>query len=405
MPPTPPTLATRVTLLAASSLTVMAGAAIAPSMTALQAAFGGVKHGNLLVPLVMTLPALVVVILSPLVGLALDRWGRRRMLLGSLLIYALAGAAGSLANSLTELLIGRALLGVGMAGVMTGATTLLADYFRGPARDRVMGEQGAFMGLGGVIFLLSAGELAEVSWRLPFLMYGLGLPVVVAGWFFVREPAVEPEPVEGAPGNTEHSAGKARLPWGLILGIYAAGLVGHLAFYFVPVKLDFLIHQQFQGTPRLSGIAIAVITLSSALTALSYGSLQRRASHVTILAATFGLLGIGYVGMGLATSYVVLLVGLTVAGAGLGILIPNLNIWLVGRTPADMRGRLLGGVSMAVFLGQFLSPFISTPLQDGMGIASGFVAAGWVLVTIGAVAGMRAVSDARKRSRPIRQAA
>jgi MFS family permease len=292
-----------------------------------------------------------------------------------------------------------------MAGVMTGATTLLADYFRGPARDRVMGEQGAFMGLGGVVFLLAAGELAEVSWRLPFLMYGLGLPVVVAGWFCVREPEVEPEPIEVAAGDEHRPAGKVRLPWGLILGIYAAGLVGHLAFYFVPVKLDFLIHQQFQGTPRLSGIAIAVITMSSALTALGYGSLQRRASHLTILAATFGLLGAGYVGMGLASSYVVLLLGLTVAGAGLGILIPNLNIWLVGRTPADKRGRLLGGVSMAVFLGQFLSPFISTPLQDGMGIASGFVAAGWVLVAIGVVAGLKSLWDAQLRSRQSRQAA
>ena len=131
------------------------------------------------------------------------------MLLGSLLIYALAGAAGSLANSLTELLIGRALLGVGMAGVMTGATTLLADYFRGPARDRVMGEQGAFMGLGGVVFLLAAGELAEVSWRLPFLMYGLGLPVVVAGWFCVREPEVEPEPIEVAAGVLLRATGGA----------------------------------------------------------------------------------------------------------------------------------------------------------------------------------------------------
>ena len=53
------------------------------------------------------------------------------MLVGSIVLFVLGGASGLLLDNLYAVLAGRVLLGVGLAGVMTSATTLIADYYTG----------------------------------------------------------------------------------------------------------------------------------------------------------------------------------------------------------------------------------------------------------------------------------
>ena len=67
---------------------------------------------------------------------------------------------------------------------------------------------------------------------------------------------------------------------------------------------------------------------------------------------------------------------------GLGglTLTPNLNVWLASTVPAALRGRALGGLSAALFLGGFVSPLVSQPLADVIGLGATFGATGVVLV-------------------------
>ena len=115
----------------------------------------------------LPLPALFIVIGAPFAGILLDKWGRKPVLIVTLILYGLVGSAGFFLDSLTTILISRAILGLAVAGVMSGFTTLITDYFSGPDLNRFLGYQGAFIGLGGVIFLLAAGFLAEAGWRWP----------------------------------------------------------------------------------------------------------------------------------------------------------------------------------------------------------------------------------------------
>ena len=124
----------QITLLLASTLTVMAGATIAPGLPAMKAAFAAEENADFLVRLVLTLPALFIVLGAPLAGFLIDRFGRKRLLLFSAILYAAAGSSGFFLNSLMLILIGRALLGFAVAGIMTSVTTLIADYFTGVAR-------------------------------------------------------------------------------------------------------------------------------------------------------------------------------------------------------------------------------------------------------------------------------
>jgi MFS family permease len=72
-------LPVKITLLLISTLTVMAGATIAPSLPAMQAVFADIPNVGYLVWLVLTLPALFIAIGAPLVGVLIDQLGRKPM--------------------------------------------------------------------------------------------------------------------------------------------------------------------------------------------------------------------------------------------------------------------------------------------------------------------------------------
>ena len=71
----------------------------------------------------------------------------------------------------------------------------------------------------------------------------------------------------------------------------------------------------------------------------------------------FVLMGVGYALVTLSQGSGLLYVGLVVSGLGIGQLIPNLYVWLADETPVHLRGRVIGGFTTALFLGQFLSEY------------------------------------------------
>jgi MFS family permease len=160
------------TILLGSSLTVLAGILIAPSLPGMALAFQDVHNADFLVKLALTMPALLTAIFAPLIGFILDRWGRKPILILSLILYGIAGSSGFVLNTLTGILISRAILGISVAGILVGFTTLIADYFTGAKLHQFMGYQGASIGLGGVVFLLISGYLADIGWRLCYTVGG-----------------------------------------------------------------------------------------------------------------------------------------------------------------------------------------------------------------------------------------
>jgi MFS family permease len=149
--------------------------------------------------------------------------------------------------------------------------------------------------------------------------------------------------------------------------------------------LPFFLDGLVKALPSQSGMAIALCTLFSAIASVTYGKLKQRMEFVTFLPAIFGLMGIGYLLIGQSSNWAQVLTGLAISGMGLGILMPNMSVWLSSAVPDAMRGRALGGLSTAMFLGQFLSPIVTQPLTKSMGLGGTYalVGGGLVIVALG----------------------
>jgi len=362
------------TLLLVSMMTVMASATISPSLPRIRMAFEWIPGIDLWVRMVVALPALFTAMGAPLAGTLIDRFGRKRLLVAAVLLYGVAGTLPGLLSSLPLILVCRALLGLSVGGLMTTATALITDYYSGPERGAVLGRQAAFMGVGGLVFLVSGGLLADISWRAPFGVYLYAFLLLPFILLFVTEPEVK----QGAAGG----AAPVALPWRTLWLVYALALTGMLIFYMIPVQLPFLLRKLGESRAALAGLAVGISTVVGSVVSLRYAQVRQRLGYRSIMAVLFACMGCGYVIIGLAGTYAVVVGGLAVSGLGQGLLTPNMANWAGEVAPPEARGRVMGGLTTSLFLGQFLSPLLMQPLLGVVGLGGAFLTAGGVLFTL-----------------------
>ncbi len=345
----------KLALLCVATLTVMAPTVIAPALPRLADAFREQPQVELLAKLVLTLPAIFIALGAPLAGAIVDRFGRLALLRGCLVLYGLAGAAGYVLTDLTAILVSRAALGVAIAGTMTTLGALVGDYFHGEARARFASVQSMSMSLGATASVALGGLLADLDWRLPFLVYLLGWLVLIPTGLYLREPAHASE-AGGA------RADRAAVPWRRVAAAYAITFFAVAVFYMTPVQMPFLVRDVGVTSSAAAGLVIVVSSLASASGALAYARVSAKRSVFAVYAWAFGLIACGYGLIGLAPSYASALAGALISGIGVGLFFPNSHLWLLALAPAHARGRLTGGLTAALFLGQFCSPFLVQPL-------------------------------------------
>lgn len=354
-------------LLLGSTLTVMAGATISPALPQIYAHFQGQDSAELLVRLILTLPALFIALASPFVGILLDWWGRKPVLICSLLLYGIAGSSAFVAESLTAILCGRIFLGVAVAGIMSSITTLIGDYFQGQLLNHMMGLQSAFMAFGGVVFLLMGGLLADIGWQWPFLVYTVALLILPLALLHLAEPE--------ANRNKVDTRATPPIPYRDIAIIYWLAFWGMAGFYLIPVQLPFYLHNLATISATTVGLMMAASTLVTAITSVNYARIIRRFSLRRILRFAHVLMAAGYLGLVFANTLTQVLLSIVLLGMGLGLWMPSLNVWLMKKVPLAIRGKVIGGFTTCFFLGQFFSPIMSQPIIKAFGVGASYLAA------------------------------
>ena len=354
----------------------MASAAISPALPTMEEAFQDVPNAGLLVRLVVTITSLTVAVVAPLGGVIADRWGRRPVLLLSVILVGGAGSAGFLMDSLPAILASRALLGLGVAGSITVSTTLIADYYCGRERDRLMGYQSGLIWLGGVLFSQVGGILADRHWRYPFLLFLPALLLVPGILGGISEPTRQQADQDPQEQSTEAvSLASLAAPYGL-------AFLRTAIFFLIVVQLPFYLRALAGASSTQIGTALAVMNLCAGSAGMLYGSISKRHSLAAIFGGVFLVMAVGYVALGLAAGYAMVLVALVLAGLSNGLVIPGINLWLMAGSPPAARGRVIGGLTTAIHLGQFLSPLMVEPLLPRVGLGGSYVLAGGLLAAV-----------------------
>jgi len=369
-------LAQLILLLAGSCMSVLGAVLIAPVLPQMTEAFADTPGVDVLVPIVLTVPALFIGLAAPFAGVIVDRVDRKRLLLIAMVAYAIFGTAPLYLNSLGAIVGSRVLVGICEAAIMTCCTTLIGDYWTGPKRSKYLGLQTLVAALAATVFLALGGVLGANGWRTPFWMYVIALILVIPMAKLLWQPA--------RPSNYVKGESLGPVPWRKLLGPCLVTLFGGIVFYALIVELSFVLTDVgITSTATIGGIS-AAMSLATAAGAIVFGKLSRLSPRV-FLPIEFILAAAGLIIVFATTSVPVITIGAIITGFGTGMLLPTLLTWAVNRLTFLQRGRGVGIWTGTLFIGEFLSPLIiaalaakTSGLQAGLavlGVAAAIMAA------------------------------
>lgn len=375
-----------ITLLLTSTMTVMSGATIAPALPDMQAHFQHLENTEFLVKLVLTIPAIFIAIFAPLVGWLLDHWKKKPVIILSVILYGLAGTSSYFfTESLYAILAGRILLGIAVAGIMTGCTTLVSEYFAATQLNKFMGLQAAFGGYGGVLFLLLGGLLADIDWSTPFLIYLIAFILLPAIAAYLYEPkALSDSNLTHCPPSSSNPPQTNPSPFskGFIILCFFLAMAEVLILYMVPTHFPFYLASVESVSNTQIGIAIATMLLTMSTVSMGYQTVKSYLAFEQLHGVGLLLLGGGFLLLSMMGSYVGAYSGLILSGIGLGLMRPNLMVWLMSSIPPQSRGKIIGGITSCFFIGQFLSPLLTEPLVATVNFAQTFQIVGITVATL-----------------------
>ncbi|WP_249227960.1 MFS transporter [Kutzneria sp. CA-103260] len=344
-------------LLAASCLSALGGVLIAPVLPQMRQAFAGVAGVDVIVPVVLTVPALFVGLAAPFAGLVVDLVDRKRLLLVALVVYAVAGTAPLYLAHLSTILLSRVLIGICEAAIMTCCTTLIGDYWSGTQRSRRFSLQSLVTALSATVFLALGGLLGTSGWRTPFWLYTIALVLVPLVTMVIWQPSG---------GRRAERRRLEPLPRRQLVAPCAITLVGGVVFYALIVELPFILTESGVSSSAAIGGLSALMAIATAAGSFAFARLSHQTAR-RLLPTSFGLAALGF-GLVFATKAVpVITAGAVVAGFGNGMLLPVLLTWTVNRLEFQQRGRGTGLWIGAMSTGGFLCPLLITAIAAGAG--------------------------------------
>lgn len=310
-----------------------------------------------------TAPAIVLI---PLAGLLADLIGRKPMLIGGILLLGPTGAAISLTTDFRIAIGLRLLQGIGAAAIVPIIIASLGDLYEGTREATAQGLRFTSSGLTQVVFPLIAGVLVGLSWRFPFLLYLVALPIagVVYAWF--DEPGTDND--EEGPdsiGETLRSLRELLAFRHVQAVVFVRGLPGMLWIGFLTYN-SIIVVQFLNRDPVQAGLLAALGSLSFALAASQAGRITALFSSrlYPLLAANLAL-GVGFAVVVLAPTLPLAMIGTVSLGCGFGITLSIYRSLITGMAPPALRGSI---VSVAESFGRLT--ITATPAVMGLAIGA-----------------------------------
>ena len=343
-------------LAAVPTMTVINNMAVIPIIPRLVVVFASTPNSRILVPMAAAMPILGIALSSIVAGAIGERIGRRRLLEISTLLFTVVAILPFWLNSLALILVVRAMSGLALGAMATSGVGLTGDYFSGRDRQRWLSIQTGVSSGAGMMVSVIVGALGEVSWRRPFLIMLIGFPFFLA---LLLLPARRSTSPGGQRQEEELEPGaRAPIPWRSLTAIFVLAVAACLIVYPPLFQLGLVLQEKHLGGAALAGLANAADAAGGVAGALGVG-LVLRLSGPAKMAVVFAVGGLGTFLIAVSDQVLPIMVGAVVVGLSQGAMVPILQNWLLDRTPALARGRVVGLFTTTVYLSWFLTPLLA----------------------------------------------
>ena len=299
-----------------------------------------------------------------LAGFLADRYGRKVVIVPSLLLYGAGGVISGLGgwwlaeDGFTVVMIGRVIQGLGAAGTAPVAMAFVGDLFNGGQRVTALGILEASNGLGKVVSPILGALVGElfVWWGVFFAYAFTSLPFALAVWFLTKEPKRE-------------KAGSARQYFGDVMKVFKAKggpllacfWAGTVALFLLFGVLFFLsehlenVHD-VDGVPK--GTLIMWPVLAMSLTSFGSGLFLQKRQNLLKPAVVAGLALVvgGMFLVAIIPQDWAFFTGIIIGGVGTGLQLPGLNNLITSSVGTGQRAGITSIYGAVRFFGVAFGP-------------------------------------------------
>ncbi len=300
-------------------------------------------------------------LLRPIVGLSLDRFGRKPFVVVALGIYAIANVTYAFAADISDMYVARVLQGFGAAFLLLAVDTITADLTDPAGRPLAMGRnmetQTRSSIVGATIGFTLLGAMPLVAWRYSF---GLFAVVCLAAVFiaFIRLPESKPASIAGESPRLKRNLEFRKLLLVIFLASFGSALIQPI--YLIYIQDQFTLPLYMLSWAFLpAGIVFAVLPAK-------LSKLNQRFGLVRVV--VFGLVvpGVAYLVLPGLPTFAGLVVVYTLASVGWAIFEPARKTMTASQATSESRGRVFGITELYAGTGASLGPIIGGYLYDTM---------------------------------------
>lgn len=308
--------------------------------------------------LVITAFVVPIALGTPVAGVLADRFGRKQILVPSLLLFAIAGVICAFAPNFRTLLEFRFLQGIGAAPLESLALTLISDLYTGKVLTSAMGFNGSMIGMSLALYPLISGGLAGLGWRYPFLMALSAIPIAFLVLFTLKIPKLPKQENFKFQDYLQNIWGSINnLQVGALLFAVVALFILLFGAYFTYIPI--LASDSLGASNVVIGIVQASMALSLAFVSSQLGLFAQKLSEITLIKASFIIYALALVITPFLHNIWLLFIPSALFGAAHGMVFPSTQALLGGLAPQQHRGGFMAVNATVLSLGQALGPLLS----------------------------------------------
>lgn len=325
-------------------------------------------------------------IATPIWGRCSDAYGRKPILIVSLVGTVLAFTWLAYADTLTTLLIARALGGI-MSGNLAAAFAYATDVTDPKDRAKGLGIVASAFGIGFAIGPPLGGVLGTLtgvpSLHWPSLVSAALALVALIGTVFMLPESLAPElrkplraaatDVSGAPTAPRRSAVAVFRDKPVLIGLAAAALMVATGAGALQAVFQFWGRDRFGYDLREIGLHFMVLALFSALgQAGLIGPLTKRFGEKPVALLAVSGAAFALVLFAIAQNDAMVWLALIVYGIANGLFLPSISSLVSFEADADSRGAVMGLFNSSSSLGRIVGPALAGPIYFNVGSSAPF---------------------------------
>lgn len=312
------------------------------------------------------------IIITPVLGLLADRFGRKIVLVPSLFLFGAAGTACAYATSFDQMLLFRALQGMGSASLGALNLTLIGDLYSGNKRATAMGYNGSVLSIGTAFYPAVGGALAILGWYYPFYLSLLAIPVGIFVLLKLEKTGSSNSLNISEIFSNVASSLVSRKVIPLFAGIFLTFIMlygGYITFFTI------LLDERFDQNSFWIGIILSGSSFMTAYASSQLGKLTERFSEVNLIRTAAVLYLAIFLIIPQITNIWWFIIPVVIFGAAQGINIPSILNLLTGYADKEYRAAFLSVNWVVMRTGQALGPYLLGLVYAGISLNATFYAA------------------------------